>query len=131
MLLLVVGNETTTNLLGNAILCLDEHPEAVERLRANRDLVPSALEEARCYSSPLKRTIRGITTETTMGDQCIEAGSLLFAWLASANRDEAEFLDASQFKIERQPNRHLGFRRGIHVISAWALPWRVWRRRLR
>jgi cytochrome P450 len=114
VLLLVAGNETTTNLLGNAILCLDEHPEAVERLRANRDLVPSALEEALRYYSPLKLTVRGTTTETTIGDQRIEAGKLLFAWIASANRDEAEFPDASQFTIEREPNRHLGFGRGIH-----------------
>jgi cytochrome P450 len=114
VLLLVAGNETTTNLLGNAILCLDEHPEAVERLRANRDLVPSALEEALRYYSPLKLTIRGTTTETTIGDQRIGAGTLLFAWIASANRDEAQFPDAYQFKIEREPNRHLGFGRGIH-----------------
>lgn len=114
VLLLVAGNETTTNLLGNAILCLDEHPEAVERLRANRTLVPSALEEAQRYYSPLKLTVRGTTTETTIGDQRIEAGKLLFAWIASANRDEASFPDASQFTIEREPNRHLGFGRGIH-----------------
>jgi cytochrome P450 len=49
-----------------------------------------------------------------MGDQRIEAGQVLLAWIASANRDEAEFPDASQFHIEREPNRHLGFGRGIH-----------------
>ncbi|GHO65505.1 hypothetical protein KSC_043970 [Ktedonobacter sp. SOSP1-52] len=114
VLLLVAGNETTTNLIGNAILCLDEYPEAVERLRANRDLVPGVLEEALRYYSPLKLTIRGTTTETTIGGQRIEAGKLLFAWIASANRDEAQFPDASQFTIEREPNRHLGFGRGIH-----------------
>jgi cytochrome P450 len=114
VLLLVAGNETTTNLLGNAILCLDEHPEAVQRLRANRDLVPSALEEALRYYSPVKLTVRGTTTETTMGDQRIEAGKLLLVWIASANRDEAQFPDADQFMIEREPNRHLGFGRGIH-----------------
>jgi cytochrome P450 len=114
VLLLVAGNETTTNLLGNTILCLDEHPEVVEHLRANRNLVPGVLEEALRYYSPLKLTVRGTTTETTIGDQHIEAGKLLFAWIASANRDEAEFPDADQFKIEREPNRHLGFGRGIH-----------------
>ncbi|MBO0781718.1 MAG: cytochrome P450 [Ktedonobacteraceae bacterium] len=114
VLLLVAGNETTTNLLGNAILCLDEHPEAVQRLRANRDLVPSALEEALRYYSPVKLTVRGTTAETSIGDQRIEAGKLLFVWIASANRDEAQFPDADQFMIEREPNRHLGFGRGIH-----------------
>lgn len=114
VLLLVAGNETTTNLLGNAILCLDEHPEAVERLRANRDLVPGALEEALRYYSPVKLTVRGTTTETTIGEQRIEAGKLLLVWIASADRDEAQFPDADQFMIEREPNRHLGFGRGIH-----------------
>jgi len=114
VLLLVAGNETTTNLLGNAILCLDENPGNVERLRANRELVPNALEEALRYYSPVKLMPRWAVTETTIGDQRIEAGQLLFAWIASANCDEAEFPDANQFNIEREPNRHLGFGRGIH-----------------
>jgi cytochrome P450 len=114
VLLLVAGNETTTNLIGNAILCLDENPGAVERLRVHRELVPNALEEALRYYSPVKLMVRWAVTETTIGDQRLEAGQLLFAWIASANRDEAEFPDANQFTIEREPNRHLGFGRGIH-----------------
>ncbi|GHO81507.1 putative cytochrome P450 YjiB [Ktedonobacter sp. SOSP1-85] len=114
VLLLVAGNETTTNLIGNTILCLDEHPGSVERLRANRDLVPGALEEALRYYSPIKLQPRWAATETTIGDQRIEAGQLLFAWIPSANRDEAQFPNADQFLIEREPNRHLGFGRGIH-----------------
>ncbi len=114
VLLLIAGHETTTNLIGNAILCLDEHPGSVQRLRANRELVPGALEEALRYYSPIKLTIRGTTTETTLGDQHIDAGKLLLVWIASANRDEAQFPDADRFLIEREPNRHLGFGRGIH-----------------
>jgi cytochrome P450 len=114
VLLLVAGNETTTNLIGNVILCLDENPGDVERLRANRELVPNALEEALRYYSPVKLVPRWAVTETTIGDQRIEAGQLLFAWIASANRDEAEFPDANQFNIEREPNRHLAFGRSIH-----------------
>jgi cytochrome P450 len=114
VLLLVAGNETTTNLIGNTILCLDENPGEVERLRANRDLVPNALEEALRYYSPVKLVPRWAVTETTIGDQRIEAGQLLFAWVPSANRDEAQFPNANQFIVEREPNRHLGFGRGIH-----------------
>lgn len=113
-LLLVAGNETTTNLIGNLILCLDENPGTVERLRANRALVPGAVEEALRYYSPVKTMIRFATTETTIGDQRIEAGQLILPWFSSANRDEAEFPDADRFDIEREPNRHLGFGRGIH-----------------
>ncbi|QBD76046.1 cytochrome P450 [Ktedonosporobacter rubrisoli] len=114
MLLLIAGNETTTNLLGNTILCLDEHPGTVERLRAQRELVPATLEEVLRYYSPVKVTVRGTTTETTIGDQRIAAGQLLLIWIASADRDEAQFPHADQFIIGREPNRHLGFGRGIH-----------------
>ena len=113
-LLLVAGNETTTNLIGNLLLCLDENPGTVERLRTNRALVPGAVEEALRYYSPVKTMIRFATTETTLGDQHIAAGQLLLPWFSSANRDEAEFPDADRFNIEREPNRHLGFGRGIH-----------------
>ncbi len=113
-LLLVAGNETTTNLIGNLILCLDENPGTVERLRANRALVPGAVEEALRYYSPVKTMTRFVTTETTIDDQRIEAGQIIIPWISAANRDEAEFPDADRFDIEREPNRHLGFGRGIH-----------------
>jgi cytochrome P450 len=113
-LLLVAGNETTTNLIGNMILCLDENPGTVERLRANRALVPGAVEEALRYYSPVKTMTRFTTSETVIGDQRIEAGQIILPWFSSANRDEAEFPDADRFDIEREPNRHLAFGRGIH-----------------
>jgi cytochrome P450 len=113
-LLLVAGNETTTNLIGNLILCLDENPGVVERLRARRALVPGAIEEALRYYAPIKTMMRFAATETTIGDQRIEAGQIVIPWISSANRDEAEFPDANRFDIEREPNRHLGFGRGIH-----------------
>lgn len=113
-LLLVAGNETTTNLLGNLILCLDENPGTVERLRANRALVPGAVEEALRYYSPIKTMTRYASTATTIGDQHVEAGQTIIPWISSADRDEAEFPDADRFDIEREPNRHLGFGRGIH-----------------
>src|SRR5437764_93979 len=113
-LLLVAGNETTTNLLGNMILCFDENPGVVERLRKNRALVPGAIEETLRYYSPVKAMPRVTTTETMIGDQSIEPGHVIVAWIGSANRDEAEFPDPDRFDIERQPNRHIAFGRGIH-----------------
>jgi cytochrome P450 len=113
-LLLVAGNETTTNLIGNLLLCLDENPDALERLRANRALVPGAIEEAVRYYAPVKTMMRVTTTETTIGDQHIAAGQVILPWISSANRDEAEFPEADRFNVEREPNRHLGFGRGIH-----------------
>ena len=113
-LLLVAGNETTTNLIGNLLLCLDENPGVVERLRANRALVPGAVEEALRYYSPIRTMPRFASTATTIGDQRIEAGQMVIPWMSSANRDEAFFPDADRFDIDREPNRHLGFGRGIH-----------------
>jgi cytochrome P450 len=113
-LLLVAGNETTTNLLGNLILCFDEHPDVVERLRKNRALVPGAIEETLRYYSPVKAMPRVATTETMLGDQRIERGQVIVAWIGSANRDEAEFPDPDRYDIEREPNRHIAFGHGIH-----------------
>ena len=113
-LLLVAGNETTTNLLGNMVLCFDENPGVVERLRANRALIPGAIEEALRYYSPVKAMTRITTTETLIGGQRIGPDQFVVAWIGSANRDEAEFADADRFDIERDPNRHVAFGRGIH-----------------
>ena len=113
-LLLVAGNETTTNLLGNMMLCFDEHPDVVERLRANRALIPGAIEEVLRYYSPVKAMMRVTTTETVLGGQRIGPNQFIMAWIGSANRDEAEFPMADHFDIEREPNRHIAFGRGIH-----------------
>ncbi len=114
ILLLVAGNETTTNLLGNALWCFDEHPEAMDELRANPDLIPSAIEEVLRYRSPVQRLIRITTTETTLGGQTIKAGQLVSPWLGSANRDPEQFPDPETFDIHRTPNRHVAFGHGIH-----------------
>jgi cytochrome P450 len=113
-LLLVAGNETTTNLLGNMIICFDENPSVVERLRKNRELVPGAIEETLRYYSPVKAMPRMTTTETIIGDQRIGPNQFIIAWIGSANRDEAAFPDVDRFDIEREPNRHIAFGRGIH-----------------
>jgi cytochrome P450 len=113
-LLLVAGNETTTNLLGNMILCFDENPGVVERLRNNRALVPGAIEETLRYYSPVKAMPRVTITETIIGDQRIDPGQVIVAWIGSANRDESVFPDPDRFDIEREPNRHIAFGHGIH-----------------
>ncbi|QBD83448.1 cytochrome P450 [Ktedonosporobacter rubrisoli] len=113
-LLLVAGNETTTNLIGNAIICFDEHPEAIERLRAQPDLLSGAIEEVLRYRSPVQRLVRVTTTDTTLGGHKIKAGQLVSPWLGSANRDEAQFPNPDTFDISRAPNRHLAFGHGIH-----------------
>ncbi|HLZ62731.1 MAG TPA: cytochrome P450 [Ktedonosporobacter sp.] len=114
VLLLVAGNETTTNLIGNAILCLDENPEAIEQLGNNPELMPGAVEEVLRYHSPVKAMTRITTTETELSGQRIGENQMIMAWLAAANRDEAQFPGPDRFDIQRQPNRHLAFGHGIH-----------------
>jgi cytochrome P450 len=113
-LLLVAGNETTTNLIGNSILCFDQNPEVVGRLRADTALIPSAVEEALRYLSPVKAMARFTRTETKIGDQHIPAKQVIVAWMAAANRDGEQFPDPDRFDIERDPNRHIAFGHGIH-----------------
>ena len=113
-LLLVAGNETTTNLIGNAILCFDENPEQVERLRVSPALLESAIEEVLRYRSPVQAMFRRCVSETAFGEQTIKAGESLLAMIGSANRDEAQFPDANRFDIARTPNRHVAFGHGIH-----------------
>ncbi len=114
ILLLVAGNETTTNLIGNAILCFDEHPEVMEQLRAEPELVPGAIEEVLRYRSPVQFMYRRAAADITIRDQVIRTGQMVLAWIGSANRDEAQFPDPDYFDIRRAPNRHIAFGHGIH-----------------
>ncbi len=113
-LLLIAGNITTTNLISNAILCFDEHPEVIERMRAEPALLAGAIEEVLRYRSPAQFTIRRTTTATRVGEQDIPADQTIIAWLHSANHDEAEFPAPERFDIERTPNRHVAFGHDIH-----------------
>jgi cytochrome P450 len=114
ILLLVAGNETTTNLLGNAILSFEEQPETWERLRAEPRLIPSAIEEVLRYLSPVQSMYRSARGEQRLGEVVTHPGQFIVAWIGSANRDEARFPDAERFDIVRSPNRHLAFGQGIH-----------------
>lgn len=112
--LLIAGHITTTALLGNAIRCFDEHPEAQATLRADPDAMPVAIEEVLRYRSPFALTARVTATEVRLGDQAIPPKQMVGVWLLSANRDERQFPAPDAFRIDRQPNAHLGFGRGVH-----------------
>ena len=118
--LFIAGNITTTNTLGNALLCFDQHPEELERLRQNPDLVPSAVEEVLRTMPPGRVGPNGIvdgrtaTTDVQIGDQLIHEGDRVITVTLSNNFDESQFPDPEQFDIQRNPNRHLSFGHGIH-----------------
>jgi cytochrome P450 len=113
-LLLVAGQETTTNLINLAILCLLEHPDQFALLRQRMELLPSAIEEVLRYRSPFQWMFRFTTRDTELHGQPIPARKMILAMIGSANRDPKQFPEADRFDITREPNPHLAFGHGIH-----------------
>lgn len=114
VLLLVAGNETTTNLISNAIIEFMNHPAELARLREQPDLLPTAIEEVMRYSSPVQATIRRATRDVELSGKSISRGQPIIVWIGSSNRDVDAFPEPDRFDIARTPNRHLGFGLGIH-----------------
>jgi len=114
ILLLVAGNETTTNLISNAVIEFMEHPDQLQRVLDAPELLPTAIEEVLRYHSPVQATVRRATRPTQIGDKAVEENQLAIVWLAAANRDPAIFPDPGVFDVARTPNRHLGFGLGVH-----------------
>ncbi|HVL03207.1 MAG TPA: cytochrome P450, partial [Acidimicrobiales bacterium] len=115
ILLLVAGNETTTNLLGNLQQALWDHPEAETALRADPGLIPSAVEEALRYDAPVQGLFRGTLRAAEVGGTEIPEDAFVMVLFGSANRDEAHYEAAHEFRVERNPGDHVGFGAGIHL----------------
>ncbi|AUX23775.1 cytochrome P450 [Sorangium cellulosum] len=114
-LLLVAGHETTVNLIANGTLALLDHPEALERLRAEPALIKPAVEELLRFTSPVDTATERYTTEEyAVSGHVIPRGQRVLALLASANHDERVFAEPEQLKLDREPNRHLALGVGIH-----------------
>jgi cytochrome P450 len=115
ILLLTAGHETTTNLIGNGMLALFQHPDQFERLTSTPDLIDTAIEEMLRFSGPVElSTFRYANEDLTISGFPIRKGEVVLAAIASANRDTAQFSDADRFDIARTPNRHLTFGMGGH-----------------
>ncbi|GAA4611567.1 cytochrome P450 [Saccharopolyspora hordei] len=114
MVLLIAGHITTTMLLGNTVLCLDAHPEQFAAVRADRSLVPRAIEESLRFLSPFATVSRATWKESEVGGQVIPADQLLMVWVAAGNRDPRQFEDPDTFDVTRDPNPQIAFGRGIH-----------------
>jgi cytochrome P450 len=113
-LLLVAGNETTTNLIGNAMLTFTEHPDSWQKLREERGLLPQVIEEVLRFRSPVQSMFRVAKEDVMLNGTLIPARAPMVAWIGSANHDERQFEDPEIFNIQRSPNRHLAFGQGIH-----------------
>jgi unspecific monooxygenase len=114
MLLLVAGNETTTNLITNAIISLHENPSVYRDLRENPSLAPFVVEETLRYRSPVQSTRRYSKSDTEINGFEILKDDILALYLGSANRDENVFKNGDAFNPYRAEKRHMAFGHGIH-----------------
>src|SRR5438552_14686720 len=121
ILLLVAGNETTTHLIGNAVLALLAHPEALAALRADPSRVPAAVEEVLRFSSPVQMDPRLATRETQLHGVALAASEVVLCWLGSANRDEAVVQHADGFDIGREQKPDVAFGFGPHYCLGASL----------
>ena len=106
---MVGGLETTTNLIGNGTLTLLRNPAALQRLRTEPDVMPSAVEELLRYESPSQHTARIARDDLELGGKQIRKGQAVIAVMAAGNRDPERFPEPDRLDIERPDNRHLAF----------------------
>jgi hypothetical protein len=119
--ILNAGHETTTNLIGNALQLLIEHPAERSRLLAEPDLIRTAVEEVLRYESSNQLGNRATTCAVELGGETFPAGTQITICIGAANRDPYQFPDPDRFDIGRQPNRHLAFASGIHQCVGMAV----------
>ena len=114
ILLFIAGHETTTNLIGNGMLSLLRHPQELQRLRKQPELMHRAVDEMLRFEGSVTTVSRHTTQPYSVGDTVIPGNETLFFMLGAANRDPAVFENPERFDITRAPNPHLGFGAGIH-----------------
>jgi cytochrome P450 len=113
-LLLIAGNETTTNLIGNLVLALLSHPDQLALLYDHPGLIPAAVEETVRYDAPVQAVWRLTAREAHVDGTTIPSGRRVLLLQGSANRDGDHYADADRFDIARNPRDHVGFGVGIH-----------------
>ena len=115
LLLLLAGNETTTNMLGTLFLTLSNNPDQLRLLQERPDLIPSAIEEQLRYYSPIQGLYRTARSDYRVGDATIPAGSRVLLLWGAANRDPRQFENPDEFRVERNPTGHVAFGSGVHL----------------
>ena len=114
LLLLVAGNETTRNLIGNGTLALLRHPDQLRRLRDNPSMMDSAINELLRYDSPVQLDGRIVQEDVEISGVRIQAGQRVISSIGAANRDPAVFTNPDALDIGRSEKSHISFGRGIH-----------------
>jgi cytochrome P450 len=114
MLLLIAGNETTTNLIGNAMKALCEHPEQMEYVREDQSRIPNMVEEVLRWDAPVQFLFRMPTTDVEVAGVTIPTGQPVIPIYASANRDSSKYPDGERFDVTRSTQGHVAFGLGPH-----------------
>ncbi|MCX2932448.1 cytochrome P450 [Mycobacterium sp. CVI_P3] len=115
MLLLLAGNETTTNLLGGMFATLAANPEQFDAVRADHGLIPMAIEECLRYLSPAQNLYRTALSDYRVGEVTIPAGARILLCLGAANRDPRVFDKPDEFRVDRNSTQHIAFGFGVHL----------------
>jgi cytochrome P450 len=115
LLLLIAGNETTTNLLGGMIDTLARNPEEFDKLRANPEWIPIAVEEHLRFTTPIQNLYRYTASDYTVRGVTIPRGARVMLSFGAANRDPREFDGPDEFRVDRNPRTHLAFGFGAHM----------------
>jgi cytochrome P450 len=121
IVLLVAGNETTTNLIGSTVNQLLEHPDQLRMAVDDPSLIPNVVEEALRTQSPVQHLFRRATREVEIAGQRLPENSIVGVMLGAANRDERQFEDPDRFDITRDASGHLAFGFGIHFCLGASL----------
>ena len=112
--LLAAGNETSVNLIGNGVLALLDHPEQLERLRADPELIPGAVEELLRFDSPVQTDFRSVLADCEVNGQALRQREHVVLLLGAANRDPELFEDPDRLDVGRRAGAHPSFGSGIH-----------------
>jgi cytochrome P450 len=120
-LLLIAGNETTTNLISNAIALLDQHPDQLQQLVDDPSLLTVAIEEFLRFESPVQGLSRTLRKDTVLHGKTMAEGDQVLLLYASANRDERRIEDPDRFDIQRNERSHLAFGFGTHFCLGASL----------
>jgi cytochrome P450 len=115
ILLMIAGNETTTNLLGNLLNRLATDAHGWSAMRADPSLIETAIEESLRVDSPAQMVMRRSKEAVEIGSQTIPAGDTVMVYLAAANRDPAKWAAAANFELARERERHVAFGHGVHT----------------
>lgn len=113
-ILLSAGHETTSNLFGNGVLALLQHPEQMQKLRQQPELIGLTVEEMMRYDNPVQVAYRSAAEDVELGGKLLHKGDLVNMVLGAANRDPQRFSDPNRFDVTRDEGKHLGLGLGIH-----------------